>query len=233
MDRFVNALPLGLLAACCSLPALAQIDCSAGAAGVNPVPVQIGAGLANSRMNPQISQRHIFCGEVNAAGVATGFHSRPNSHDPLLGAAPGAPFAARITAGVQYIVQPGINHPGPYRYLGGGIQVANAAGVMVPKGGAGSSTFFPDSCNQMQVIASIRYAYTHPFKDVGPFVPAPPPGGPALPPGANYFTGPSAPSVGAVGYCTGEAGNPFTVGGYIRQVAGLWTLTTVYPIASF
>ncbi|MGK8710100.1 EndoU domain-containing protein [Metapseudomonas otitidis] len=233
MDRFVNALPLGLLAACCSLPALAQIDCSAGAAGVNPVPVQIGAGLANSRLNPQINQRHIFCGEVNAAGVATGFHSRPNSHDPLLGAAPGAPFAAQITAGVQYIVQPGINHPGPYRYLGGGIQVANAAGVMVPKGGAGSSTFFPDSCNQMQVIASIRYAYTHPFKDVGPFVPPPPPGGPALPPGANYFTGPSAPSVGAVGYCTGEGGNPFTVGGYIRQVAGLWTLTTVYPIASF
>ncbi|WP_236214195.1 EndoU domain-containing protein [Metapseudomonas otitidis] len=231
MDRFVNALPLGLLAACCSLPALAQIDCSAGAAGVNPVPVQIGAGLANSRLNPQISQRHVFCGEVNAAGVATGFHSRPNSHDPLLGAAPGAPFAARITAGVHYIVQPGINHPGPYRYLGRGIQVANAAGVMVPK--AAPSTFFPDSCSQVQVIASIRYAYTHPFKDVGPFVPPPPPGGPARPPYANFFAGPSAPSIGAVGYCTAEGGNPFTVGGYIKQVAGLWTLSTVYPIASF
>lgn len=231
MDRFVNALPLGLLAACCSLPALAQIDCTAGAPGVNPVPVQVGAGLANSRVNPQISQRHIFCGEVNAAGAATGFHSRPNSHDPRVGVGPMAPFAAQITAGVQYIVQPGINHPGPYRYLGRGIQVANAAGVMVPK--AAPSTFFPDSCSQVQVIASIRYAYTHPFKDVGPFVPPPPPGGPARPPYANFFAGPSAPSIGAVGYCTGEGGNPFTVGGYINQVAGLWTLSTVYPIASF
>lgn len=219
MDRFVNALPLGLLAACCSLPALAQIDCSAGAAGVNPVPVQIGGGLANSRMNPQINQRHVFCGEVNAGGAATGFHSRPNSHDPRLGVAPMAPFAAQITAGVQYIVQPGINHPGPYRYLGGGIQVANAAGVMVPKGGAGSSTFFPDSCSQVQVVASIRYAYTHPFSVIG---------------GAGgAFTGPSAPSVGAVGYCTGEAGNPFTIGGFVNQIGGAWTLNTAYPIGNF
>ncbi|WP_374978805.1 EndoU domain-containing protein [Pseudomonas solani] len=219
MECFKRTLPLGLLAACCSLPALAQINCTANAPGVNPLPVQIGGGLPNSRINPQINQRHIFCGEINGAGAAVGFHSRPGNHDPVLGG-PAAPFAARITAGRDFFVQPGINHPAPYRYLGRGIQVANA-GVWVPKAGAGVSTFYPDSCTQVQVVESIRYAYTHPIQGVGPV------GGP------NFFTGPSAPSVGAVNYCVGENGNPFTIGGFLNNIGGLWTINSAYPIGNF
>ncbi|MCU9946059.1 EndoU domain-containing protein [Pseudomonas sp. PDM13] len=218
MECFKKTLPLGLLAACCSLPALAQINCAPGAPGVNPLPVQIGGGLVNSRINPQISQRHIFCGEINGAGAAVGYHSRPAGHDPRLGALPASPVAARITAGQQYFVEPpAVGAAGPYRYLGGGIEVDNA-GVWVAKGGAGVSSFYPDSCTQVQVIASVRYAYTHPLQSVG---------------GGNFFSGPSAPSVGAAGYCVGEAGNPFTIGGFLNNIGGLWTINTAYPIGNF
>ncbi|BBP85161.1 hypothetical protein PHLH8_48030 [Pseudomonas sp. Pc102] len=222
MECFKKTLPLGLLAACCSVPALAQINCAPGAPGVNPLPVQMGAGLANSRMNPQINQRHIFCGEINGAGNAVGFHSRPNSHDPRVGVGPMAPFAAQITAGQQFFVQPGAAHPAPYRYRGLGVQIVNGAGAMVLKAPPpGASTFYPDSCTQQQVIESVRYAYTHPFQAIGPGA------------GANFFTGPSAPSVAAAGYCVGEAGTPFTIGGYVNQIGGLWFLNTAYPIGNF
>ncbi|MET1079524.1 MAG: EndoU domain-containing protein [Pseudomonas sp.] len=214
-------LPLGLTAALFSLSASAQINCAAGSLAVNPIPVQVSnAPIANSRINPQINQRHVFCGEINGAGLAVGYHSRPNSHDPLLGTAPTAQQAARITAGQLFIVPPGNNHPAPYRYVANGIQVFNTVtNAWVAK--AAPSTFYPDSCTQQQVVASIRYAYMHPYSPA------------ALAAPGNWFAGPSAPSVGAVGYCTGESGFPFTLRGYLNQLMGVWTLNTVYPIATF
>lgn len=219
MPRYSH-LTIGLLTALGSLPALAQINCAPGAAGINPVPVQVSnAAIANSRVNPQINQRHIFCGEINNAGQAVGFHSRPGSHDPILGPGPVIQQAASIAGGLAYIVPPGNNHPGPYRYLAN-VRVWNqATNAWVAK--FAPSTFYPDSCSQQEVIASIRYAYMHPYAAVGPAG------------GANLFSGPSAPAPAAPGFCTGEAGNSFTINGYLNLIGGNWWLNTGYPIANF
>ncbi|WP_071871611.1 EndoU domain-containing protein [Atopomonas hussainii] len=215
----LHTLPLGLTAALFSLTAAAQIDCSAGAPGVNPVPIQVAnAPIANSRINPQLNQRHIFCGEINGTGAAVGYHSRPNGHDARLGAAADAPLAARITAGQRFIVPPGNNHPAPYRYVANGIQVFNVlTNAWVNK--AAPSTFFPDSCSQNEVVASVRYAYMHAYS---------PAGAPNV-----RFSGPSAPSVGAVGFCTGENGYPFTIGGYLNQIGVQWVVNSAFPVATF
>ena len=212
--------PLGVAAVMFSVSAAAQINCSAGAPGVNPVPIQVGnAPIANSRINPQLNQRHIFCGEINAGGNAVGYHSRPNGHDALLGTRPGSPAAAQITAGQRFIVPPGNSHPAPYRYVGNGVRVFNVAtNAWVLK--VAPSTFYPDSCSQREVVASIRYAYMHPYSAA--------PAGPN-----NPFSGPSAPSVGAPGYCTGAGGQPFTVGGYLNLIGGQWVVNSAYPIAMF
>ena len=91
----------GLATSLLSLSAAAQIDCSALSAAVMPLPVQVNnVALANSRVNPQINQRHIFCGEINAGGNAVGFHSQPLGHVPTQVNPPGAPAAPAAAAAV-------------------------------------------------------------------------------------------------------------------------------------
>ncbi|MCD4483037.1 EndoU domain-containing protein [Chromobacterium vaccinii] len=203
-----------------TLPAAAAINCAPASIDVASVPVQVAVPpAANSRLNPQINLRHIFCGEING-GVATGFHAQPGGHNPQFGPEADAPLAARITGGVGYIVLPGAVHPGPYRYVGRGIQVRNAVtGAWVAKGGAGSSTFYPDACNREQVMASVRYAYTHAIV--------------AAPPAGGQFVGPSAPAVNAADYCTGEDGAVFSIAGYLNLMGGVWRVNTAYPLSMF
>lgn len=216
----LTRIAVGLSTALLSVSASAQINCAPAAPGVNPVPIQVSnVAIANSRVNPQINQRHIFCGEINAAGNAVGFHSRPADHNPLLGAGPASPVAARTVGPSTYIVPPGLNHPAPYRYVNANVEVFDVPNnAWVAK--AGPSTFFPDSCTQQEVVASIRYAYMH--LNVG-----------VAPPPQVIFYGPSAPTANAAGYCVGEQGLPFTVGGYLNNIGGLWWVNSAFPIASF
>lgn len=73
----LTVVAMGVASALLSLSAAAQMDCAAASAAVIPLPVQVSnVAIPNSRSNPQINQRHIFCGEINAAGNAVGFHSR-------------------------------------------------------------------------------------------------------------------------------------------------------------
>lgn len=210
----------GLATSLLSLSAAAQIDCSALSAAVMPLPVQVSnMVIANSRVNPQINQRHIFCGEINAGGNAVGFHSQPLGHVPTQVNPPGAPAApAASTIGAPvYIVPYGLNNPLPYRYMNSVVQIYNpATNAMVAKNGA--STFFPDSCTQQAVVESIRYAYMHLSTMTNATL---------------AFTGPSAPSINAAGYCVGENGNPFTISGYLFNDGANWWVNTAFPIASF
>ncbi|MBU6956581.1 EndoU domain-containing protein [Pseudomonas sp. CVAP len=218
--RTIHAIAAGLATSLLSLSATAQINCAAGAAGVNPVPVQVSnVVIPNSRLNPQINQRHIFCGEINAGGNAVGFHSRPAGHDPSLGNGPAAPLAARTFGALVFIVPPGLNNPQPYRYMNNGVQIFNT-GTNAWQAKAGPSTFFPESCTQQAVVESIRYAYMHLLSSV-------------TPPPAAAFYGPSAPAINAPGYCVGENGYPFTISGYLNNIGGLWWVNTAFPIASF
>jgi len=198
----------------------AAINCVVNSPDVIPLPVQVAnAPVPNSRVNPQINVRHIFCGEINAANNAVGYHSRPGGHDATLGNSPTSPRQARITGGVQYVVLPGRNNPGPYRYIGGGIQVYDSnTGNWVLKGG--SSTFFPDNCSKDEIIASIRYAYTHLYNISGPV-------------GNQRFSGPSAPDRDTNGYCHGGQNNIFTISGYLNLIGGLWRLNSAFPAAAF
>lgn len=222
----LTVIATGVATALLSLSAVAHVNCAPGAPGVIPLPVQVG-NVTNSRSNPQINQRHIFCGEINGGGNAVGFHSRPANHDPLLGPLPTAHIAAHTIGPRTYIVPHGLNHPGDYRYVNPNVQVFNTvANAWVAK--VGASTFFPDSCSQRQVVESIRYAYMHLNTRLTP-LPAPP----APPVGGQMFFGPSAPPVNAAAYCVDELGFPFTVGGYLNNIGGLWWVNSVYPVAAF
>ncbi len=216
----------GVATALLSLSAAAQINCAAGSPAVIPLPVQVSnVPIANSRSNPQISQRHIFCGEITAVGNAVGFHSRPGNHDPQVAPGPAAQVAARTVGANIYMVPIGLNQPDDFRYANANVEVFNVAtNAWVAK--AAPSTFFPDSCSQQQVIASIRYAFMH--LNTG-LVPA---GG-----GSQMFFGPSAPTGTNVipsQYCLDERAQGFTVGGYLNPpVAGSWTINSAFPIAAF
>lgn len=227
----LTVVAMGVASALLSLSAAAQMDCAAASAAVIPLPVQVSnVAIPNSRSNPQINQRHIFCGEINAAGNAVGFHSRPGNHDPLVGPLALDPVAARTIGPRTYMVPYGLNQPNDYRYANANVEVFNVAtGTWVAK--AGPSTFFPDSCTQQQVVASIRYAFMHLSSGL-------------VMGGGNsqIFFGPSAPTVIAVvpnPYCVDEQGLAFTVGGYLNGIppapgaALVWWGSSAFPIAAF
>jgi len=189
----------GLLSLLFSLSAAAQIDCSAGSAAV--ANVLLDPTQPNSTNNPYINQRHVFCGEVNGAH-ATGYHARPGGHDPIL--VP-TQLAARVTGNLTASnVYQGV-------YRGDGIQVRQAVG------GAWfnkqqSSTFFPDTCSQSEVVESIRFAYgQNPLVADGP------------------FEGPSAPNADPADHCTGDDDAALQVRGYLNNIGGSWILNTAYP----
>jgi hypothetical protein len=51
--------------------------------GVTGVSAQLQCGMANSAGPPIVHDADIFCGVINAAGNAGGFHSRPNGINPV------------------------------------------------------------------------------------------------------------------------------------------------------
>ncbi|NYE59925.1 hypothetical protein FHW58_001077 [Duganella sp. 1224] len=121
---------------------------------------------------PNINQLHIFCGEIAGNGDPKGYHSKvylpPTNVVAFTG--PAAPVANGI-----YTSQVYFNN-------------------LTDK----FSTFFPDSCNQAQILASVRYAFANPI---------------ALP-GAGtvgWGVGPSAPAAPGGLYCRGTNGNPFNI----------------------
>lgn len=87
---------------------------------------------------PPVDVNHIFCGAINGAGNAVGFHSRPGGLNPVTVAGVGAP-APRGPAGIYRLNN--------FQILQGGM-VANKL----------FSTMFPDACGQAAVIAAIRNA---------------------------------------------------------------------------
>jgi len=94
-----------------------------------------------SDSEPQVNLRHIFHGEINRQGKATGFHSRPGGRDPE---------GARL---LEDISLP--NRAGVY-----------TARVAIRVGDSGPwrekfSTFFPDRLGRDQVLAAILHAWTH------------------------------------------------------------------------
>ena len=199
-NRKLKLFPAGLLVLLFSVSAFAQIDCVNGSAAV--ANVLLNPGATNSNLNPYINQRHVFCGELRANNTATGYHSRPGGHDPIL--AP-AVLAARVTGAVAQSA----HYPDVYR--GVGIQVRQVLGAWFNKQ-PNFSTFFPDHCTQAQVVASIGYAYSQ-----DPQVASAP------------FHGPSAPNAGAPLYCTSNDGSLLQVQGYLNSIGGNWIVNTAYP----
>lgn len=92
-----------------------------------------------SETQPEINLSHIFQGEINRRGKATGFHSRPGGQDP---------HGARVS---QIKGQP--NRVGVYT-----AQVE----VLDPDTGQWKSKFssmYPDSMSQQQVVDGILHAW--------------------------------------------------------------------------
>ncbi len=111
---------------------------------------------------PVLNNQHVFCGQINSEMAAVGFHSRPAGVNP------------NSVAGGAVVAIPGAP-AGIYRLAGFNV----TQGLMTY---ARTSTMFPDACNQVAVVAAIRFALAN--------------GAPA---GANQFIGPSGPTCQAGG----------------------------------
>ncbi len=99
---------------------------------------QIVCPQANSAGPPVVKSQHIFCGEINGQGRATGFHSRPDGHNPATVTGTGAP---------QPVGPAGIYNLFNFDITQGGVTAVKAI-----------STMFPDACSQADVLAAIRNA---------------------------------------------------------------------------
>lgn len=120
--------------------------------------------------SPQINLVHIFCGEIRN-GKPDGYHSELIHPTPSV---------------------LGTRDPRPVR---NGRGLYNAT-VLFSNGATKFSTFYPRTCSQAQIEASIRYAAAQP---------------PQPKPGSWGFVAPSAPREGGMAYCTGSDGRPFTI----------------------
>jgi Bacterial EndoU nuclease len=116
-------------------------------AGASGASAQINCALPNSAGPPVVHDTHIFCGDINGAGNAVGFHSRPGGVNPVL-----APGGGAVIGGGAIAAVPGAP-AGIYRLNNFTITTA-AAGPVVKA----FSTMFPDACNQAAVLAAIRNA---------------------------------------------------------------------------
>lgn len=105
-----------------SQPAAAQVACPQG---------------VFEEAAPPVNGDHIFCGEINKKGKATGFHSRPGGVNP-----------ATVTG------------PAPTR--NDTVYTLNNFTITVgaKSGNKPISTMYPDTCDQKAVIAAIRNAAT-------------------------------------------------------------------------
>ncbi|HVJ33360.1 MAG TPA: EndoU domain-containing protein [Terriglobia bacterium] len=99
---------------------------------------QVACPQANSGGAPVVHNQHIFCGEINGAGRATGFHSRPGGVNPATVTNTPAPVP-RAPAGVYNLSN--------FNITQGGVTAQKAI-----------STMFPDACSQANVIAAIQNA---------------------------------------------------------------------------
>ena len=215
---------LGVAMLVIATPSEAFVNCN-DANQVDNVALQTAGTIAvGTRLNPNINRRHVFCGEINVGGNAVGFHYRENGEEPRRGAKVGSPLQAKITAGIDYIIDGGAPAH-DRRYVASGVQVWNPlTNAWVAK--ANVSTMFPDNCTPAQIVNSIRYAYTHA---------ATIPGGVG-----GAFAGPSAPPGANVNYCygvdnTGGTNVPFPIGGYLNNPGGgaNWIINSAFPAAVF
>jgi len=100
---------------------------------------QVLCPQANSLGPPIVNNQHIFCGEINGAGNATGFHSRPGGLNPNSVAGGNVTVPVGAPAGI-------------YRLNNFNITQAGVTRVKA------FSTMFPDACSQANVLAAIRNA---------------------------------------------------------------------------
>jgi len=89
---------------------------------------------------PPVRAQHIFCGEINNAGKAVGFHSRPGGTNP-----------ASVSDTDE--TRPDPRRPGIYSISLFRITEGGRSGIKT------LSTMFPDKCSQADVLAAIRHAY--------------------------------------------------------------------------
>jgi hypothetical protein len=87
---------------------------------------------------PALNNQHVFCGQINARGNATGFHSRPGGINPNSVGNTGAPMPAGPV---------GIYRLHDITITENGVTAVKAL-----------STMFPDHCDQAAVLAAIRNA---------------------------------------------------------------------------
>jgi hypothetical protein len=120
--------------------------------------------------SPQINLVHIFCGEIKR-GKPDGYHTE------LLGPTPSV-------RGVRDI-----------RPLRNGRGLYNGT-VVFANGRTKFSSFYPRTCSEAQIEASIRYAVAQP---------------PQPKQGSWGFIAASAPPEGGPAFCTGDDGRPFTI----------------------
>lgn len=162
--------------------------------GASGASAQLNCWMANSPGPPIVRDAHIFCGEINAAGNAVGFHSRPGGVNPVhIPAGGGAPVA--IIGGPAVVGPAGAGAPaGIYRLNNFTITQGGVTAVKV------LSTMFPDACTQASVLAAIRNAAAG-----------------AAPGGA--FNGVS----GAAPNCTATGGVPFNITGFTNAAGNILT----------
>lgn len=106
--------------------------------GATTASAQIVCPQAPDPGPPAVNNQHIFCGEINGAGNATGFHSRPGGVNPNSVNNTGAPVPVG-PLGIYRLVN--------FNIVQGGVTRVKAV-----------STMFPDACNQAAVLAAIRNA---------------------------------------------------------------------------
>lgn len=107
-----------------------------------PAAAQVACPAKDSGGSPAIDAEHIFCGEINNSGRATGFHSRPGGVNPASVRNTGSPVAIPGAPAGIYLLS-------NFTIAGNGRSAVKAI-----------STMYPDSCSPAQVLAAIRNAAT-------------------------------------------------------------------------
>ena len=101
-----------------------------------------------SRTDPPVDRGHIFCGDINRKGRATGYHHRPDGQDPP---------TARIGRISRRSDTTGV-------YISDQVEVWDGNDWRRKKH---ISSFFPDHCSPRQVLASIAFAAGQPSCQLG------------------------------------------------------------------
>jgi len=193
----VGALALGLLPGCERASTFDAPLCRERAQVTNhPDTVRAGSAVYGA---PPVDARHIFCGEINASGEATGFHARPEGRMPRTVAKSHRTRARAVDA------------------LPGVVQLRDFL-VLDPSGASARkdlSTLFPDACSAEEVIGAIQSAYLNARA-----------GGTTrqVRPGTVEWRG-----TGDGAYCTDDEGAPLPLTGYLVRENGGPVIRTAWP----